>query len=99
MHSVGPDTAKPGAVEGEDFDTVLDLDSTNRVVTRRLYGDGQDDLIGRQLPRGLIDISDSAVGTLAWKNWEGNGRWCRAYLQRILTAGWDSNVGRITTTK
>jgi RHS repeat-associated protein len=82
----GWDTSKPGAVGNENFDVVLDLNSTNGLVTRRLYGDGQDDIIAKQSLGGvvtwyltdhlgsvqsLLDNSGISVGTLAYSAFGG----------------------------
>ena len=47
---------KPVAVGNENFDTILDLDGSNALVTRRVTGDGFDDLIARI----------SSAGTVGW---------------------------------
>lgn len=75
----GWDTSKPGAVGNENFDVVLDLNGTNGLVNRRLYGSGHDDVIAKQTAGGvvtwyltdhlgsvqsLVDNSGIAVGTL-----------------------------------
>jgi len=52
----GWDTAKPGAVGSENFDTVLDLDASGNVTTRRLFGAGFDEVLAKQ----------SAAGTATW---------------------------------
>jgi len=49
-------TDKPVAVGNENFDTILDLDGSNALVTRRVTGDGFDDLIARI----------SSAGTVGW---------------------------------
>ena len=52
----GWDTAKPNAVGSETFDTILDLDASNAVATRRLFGAGFDEVLAKQ----------SAVGNATW---------------------------------
>ena len=44
----GGDTAKPRPVGNEQFDTFADLDSTNNVTMRRMYGGGFDELVARR---------------------------------------------------
>ena len=73
--------ASRGAVGNENFGVILDLNGTNGLVTRRLYGDGQDDIIAKQSSVGvvtwyltdrlgsvqsLVDNSGLSVGTLAY---------------------------------
>ena len=48
----GCDTAKPGAVGNENFDAVMDLDASNNVTVRQMYGAGFDDLLARQTAAG-----------------------------------------------
>ncbi len=52
----GWDTAKPDPVGGEAFDAWIDLDGTNAVTARRLFGPGFDDPLARQ----------DAAGNVAW---------------------------------
>jgi len=52
----GWDAAKLGAVGSENFDTVLDLDASNAVATRRLFSAGFDEVLAKQ----------SAVGNATW---------------------------------
>ena len=44
----GGDTAKPRPVGNEQFDTYADLDSSNNVTMRRMYGGGFDELVVRR---------------------------------------------------
>ncbi len=52
----GWDTAKPSPVGNESFDAWVDLDGSNDLVTRRVWGAGFDEVVARQ----------SAGGTVAW---------------------------------
>ena len=52
----GGDTAKPRAVGNEQFDTYADLDASNNVTMRRMYGAGFDELVVRR----------DAVGNEGW---------------------------------
>jgi RHS repeat-associated protein len=51
----GWDTAKPGAVGTENFDVVMDLNSTNAVTMRRLFGGEFDEVVGRQTSTGVVN--------------------------------------------
>ena len=44
----GGDTAKPRPIGNEQFDTYADLDASNNVTMRRMYGSGFDELVIRR---------------------------------------------------
>jgi RHS repeat-associated protein len=50
----GWDTAKPGAVGTENFDAAIDLNGSNAVTARRVFGAGFDDLVGMQSGSGAV---------------------------------------------
>ncbi|MBA4191276.1 MAG: hypothetical protein C0467_25115 [Planctomycetaceae bacterium] len=52
----GWDTSKPSFIGNENFDTWVDLDGSNALVTRRVFGVEFDEVVARQ----------NAVGTVAW---------------------------------
>jgi RHS repeat-associated protein len=50
----GWDTAKPGAIGSENFDVYADLNSSNSVTNRRLFGPSFDEPIARQDSSGVV---------------------------------------------
>ncbi len=50
----GWDTAKPGAVGAENFDTFADLDAAGNVTARRVFGPGFDEPVARLDPSGEV---------------------------------------------
>jgi RHS repeat-associated protein len=50
----GWDTAKPGAIGSENFDVYADLNSSNSVTNRRLFGPSFDEPLARQDSSGVV---------------------------------------------
>ena len=50
----GLDTAKPDPLGIEHFDVVLELDGSNAVTVRRVFGAGFDDVVARQAEGGAL---------------------------------------------
>jgi RHS repeat-associated protein len=59
----GWDTAKPAAVGNENFDAWVDLDGSNNLVTRRVWGTAFDEVVARQ----------NSAGTVAWYQTDEQG--------------------------
>jgi len=91
LHVVdGWDTAKPGAVGSENFDTILDLDASNAVATRRLFGAGFDEVLAKQSTSGTATWYDADKLGSVRKLFDNSGN---------TTASRDySGFGAITTT-
>jgi len=81
----GWDTAKPNAVGSETFDTILDLDASNAVATRRLFGAGFDEVLAKQDAAGnatrydadklgsVRTLFDNSGNTTASRDYSGFG--------------------------
>ncbi len=50
----GWDTAKPAALGTEGFEAVMDLDGSNAVTSRRVFGSGFDEAVARQDANGSV---------------------------------------------
>jgi RHS repeat-associated protein len=50
----GWDTAKPNPIGNENFDTWVDLDGSNVIVTRRMFGTGFDEVVAKQTAGGTV---------------------------------------------
>jgi RHS repeat-associated protein len=59
----GWDSAKPGAIGTKNFDVTMDLDGSNAVTNRRMFGAGFDEGVARR----------DSVGTVSWSGVDGLG--------------------------
>jgi RHS repeat-associated protein len=86
----GWDTAKPGAVGSESFDVWGDLDASNQLTTRRLYGAGFDEPLVKQ----------DATGTATWYDVDQLGSVTSLFDNsgQVLGSRTYDGFGAITTT-